>query len=351
MLMRKLIPYVLAAASLLTPACQTIAPPARVSLVSHVEGAGIWTDERPRIEARAPGAERVVFRLNGESQTDTQAPFELDTTTLPSGAVPFTVEAYFPGGEVATLDSGAYVKKPENACDLSTLIEPTSRAFLEGIIADRTDTAWHPSLPEGQVVLFALDSDTYEAFREHTIETLMRLDRRIVESIEKIYLASSIMHKGLPAGGVNQPGVNYISAVASPSGLEKFVHTLLSENATLQVQAYYDEDLIDDWDATNIQGYSELSYEEYLAQRGSANTTDLDVDLLRSHNFVNFYGSRNRPEDMSQFMAMIYRRPDRLLYFAHTVPHTGAKLAVFDQAFATKKSGIEYVECLAHERD
>jgi hypothetical protein len=347
--MRKLIPYVLAAASLLTPACQTLSPPPRLNLVNHVEGAGIWTDERPTIEAQAPGADRVVFRVNGESRTDTQAPFELDTTTLPSGAVPFTVQAYFPDGEVLTLDSGAYVKRPENVCDLSTIIEPPSRAFIEGIIADRTDTKWHPVLPEGQVVLTPLDNNDYAVFREHAIETLTQLDRRIVESIEKIYLASSIMLKGLPAGGVNQAGVNYIGVVASPSDLEKFVHTLLDENATLQVQAYYDGNLIEAWDATNPQGYSGLSYEEILAQ-GKTNTTDLDVDLLKSQNFVNFYGSSNRPEDMSQFMAMVYRNPDRLLYYAATIPHTGAKLNVFDEAFANKNAGIKYAECLAHER-
>jgi hypothetical protein len=339
----------LAAASFLTPACQTLAPPARVNLVNHIEGAGIWTDERPTIEASAPGAERVVFRVNGESRTDTQAPFELDTTTLPTGAVPFTVEAYFPNGEVATVDSGAYVKDPSQACSLESVIEPASRAFIEGIIADRTDVDWHPDIPEDDVVLTALDSETYAEFREHTIDTLMRLDRSIVEPIAKIYLADSIMLYGLPAGGVNTQGINYIG-VAIPREFDRFVHTLLDENATLQTQAYHDNDLIDAWNATNPNGYSDLSYEEYLAQRGSARLQDLDVELLRTDNFVNYYGSTNRPEDMSQFMAMIYRKPDQLLYFADVIPHTGEKLRVFDEAFANKNAGIDYVECLARER-
>lgn len=354
--MRKLIPYIIAAASFVAPGCQSATPLPRpvpqptLELVDHVEGAGLWTDAQPTIEAQALGADRVVFRTHGETRTATQPPFELETHTLPRGAVPFTVEAYFPDGTVLSIDSGAYVKDPADSCSLDALIEPPNRGFIEGIIADRTDSTWHPSLPDGMIMLTPLDEDVYAAFRELTIDTLMRLDRRVVESVNKIYLASSITLRGLPVGGVNQQGVDYIGVVATPSDIDRFVHTLLSENATLQLQPYHEKELVDAWNMTNPHGYTDLSYEEYLEQRGSARTPDLDVDLLKSHNFVNFYGSTNRPEDMSQFMAMTYRTPDRMLYFASTVPHTGDKLEVFDEAFRDSNAGIDYVECLAHER-
>lgn len=351
---RRAIPWVLATASLALPACQAPNVPPRLDLVNHTEGQGIWRDEQNAITVQAPGADRVVFNLPTGPQTSHEAPFELPIASMPNGAVPFTIEAYFPNEETLSLESGAYIKDPANACTLNSVIEPISRSDLEAIIADRTDTEWYPdTFPDesrNEVVMTPLDEELYTETLDLVASVLQRVDRGFLDATKKLFLVESITFNGTRVAGLNNAGRGYAAISARPSDIENFTHTVISENATIQTYRYFEADLFDAWDATNPNGYSNLTFEEYLNSGLHTRLPDLNADLLKEDNFVNHYAATDRSEDMSQFIPALYLHPDRMLYFATTTPHTGAKLDVYDEAFSPTRMGIEYVECLAHER-